>query len=80
MKKNRWGSLSELDRRVRVGSPKYRGLPNRLKHLTAWRAMHKVSPTTNAHASVRMTGTRARTRPSSNLSLRLKEAYVNQHA
>lgn len=69
----RWGHVRELDRRMRVGSPGYRTLPARLKHLMSWRAMHLVG---NGHASVRGYATQKRTRPSSDLPLRHKESYV----
>jgi hypothetical protein len=73
--KNRWGKLSELDGRARIGSPIYQGYPKRLKQLSAWRAMHKVA---GSHMPVRMAGTRAQTRPSSNLPLPAKEAFVKK--
>jgi hypothetical protein len=77
LKRNRWGNLSELDRRFRVGSPGYNAYPTRLKHLHSWRTMHAL--TGNDHMPVRMYGTRHQVRPSSNLRLRgkvSKEAFV----
>jgi hypothetical protein len=73
--KRRWGSLTELDGRARVGSPIYQAYPKRLRQLTAWRAMHRVA---GGHMPVRMAGTRAQTRPSSNLPLPAKEAFVKK--
>ena len=75
-RKPRWGSLSEIDRRIRVGTATFRAQPLRLRHLMAWRGMHAVSPSTPPHASVQMYGTRKKVRPSSNLSLKLKVGYV----
>ena len=76
-KANRWGKVSELDGRFRVGSPGYNGYPTRLKHLAAWRSMHKI---TGSHMPIRMYGTKYKVRPSSNLRLRggnaSKEAFV----
>lgn len=74
--KNRWGRLDELDRRIRVGTQTFDRLPFRLRQLTAWRGMHAVSPSAKPHSSVRMYGTRKKVRPSSNLPLKLKVAYV----
>lgn len=68
----RWGRVRELDRRFRVGSPGYQGYPNRLKHLHAWRQMHAV---VGGHMPVRMAGTRAKIRPSSDMPLPLKEKF-----
>jgi hypothetical protein len=73
--RNRWGSLAELDGRARIGSPKYKAYPKRLQHLTAWRAMHKLA---GSHLPVQMSGTRNGVRPSSNLSLALKERFVQR--
>jgi hypothetical protein len=72
-KSRRWGRVSELDRRLRVGSPGYLEYPRRLKHLAAWRQMHLVAP---GHMPVRMYGTRKRVRPSSDLPLALKESFA----
>lgn len=74
MKAVRWGHLHELDRRIRVGTKRWEALPNRLKHLSAWRAMHKFSRA--GHASVRGYGTRHRVRPSSDLRLKGKVSKV----
>ena len=66
----RWGYVREIDKRIHVGTKRWRGLPNRLKHLSAWRYMHKLNSTRkDAHQPVRMYGTRHRVRPSSDLHL-----------
>lgn len=72
----RWGHLHELDGRFRIGSPGYRGYPLRLKHLAAWRACHLQQVSGGSHMPVRMAGTRAGIRPSSNLPLKRKEKFV----
>lgn len=72
----RWGHLYELDRRVRVGSPKYKLMPLRLRHLLSWRADHAVVG--GDHLPIQMSGTSRGVRPSSNLQLRYKEAFVNK--
>lgn len=69
----RWAHLHELDRRIHVGTRKFRTLPLRIKHLMAWRRMHKVA---GSHLPIRMYGTRHRTRPSSNLRLEGKVSKV----
>lgn len=71
----RWGHKPELDGRFRIGSPGYRSYPLRLKHLSAWFAMHKI---TGDHLPIRMAGTRAGRRPSSNLTLKQKESFVRR--
>ena len=76
-RRNRWGKLSEIDRRHRVGSPGYEQYPDRLKHLLAWRAMHKVA---GGHMPVRMAGTRAKIRPSSDMPIPRKEAFVRKRS
>lgn len=73
----RWGHLAELDRRLRVGSPKYKTLSLRLRHLLAWRADHAV---TGSHTPIQMSGTRNGYRPSSNLPLKLKEKFVQKRS
>lgn len=77
LRRVRWGHVPELDRRFRVGSPGYKTYPNRLKHLHSWRQMHAVAA---GHMSVRMYGTRKRVRPSSDLPLKLKEAFCEARA
>ena len=63
--KVRWGRVREIKHVGRVGDANYNALPLRLKHLSAWRAMHRLAK----HASVRGYGTRNKVRPSSNLRL-----------
>lgn len=72
LRRNRWGKVAELDGRFRIGSPGYQAYPTRLKQLSAWRRMHKVAP---GHMPVRMAGTRAAIRPSSDLPLKSKEKF-----
>lgn len=69
-RKNRWGQLSEIDRRIHVGTQTFRSLPRRLQHLIAWRRMNSLG-----HMPVRMYGTRIGVRPSSDIRLPLKIAY-----
>lgn len=71
-RKNRWGRLAELNGVKKVPCPEFNALPNRLKHLSAWRAMHRLG----SHKSVRGYATQAGIRPSSNLSLKKKLSYV----
>lgn len=73
----RWGHLHELDRRFRIGSAGYNAMPLRLRHLMAWRAMHAVA---GNHLPVQMSGTRQGVRPSSNLILKKKEAFVKRRS
>jgi hypothetical protein len=75
-KKRRWGRLAEIGHIKAVPSTQFNKLPNRLKHLAAWRRMH----TLGSHASVRGFGTQQRIRPSSNLPLRKKLAYIKKRA
>ncbi len=65
----RWGKMKEVDKRIKVGSPAWKGMPKRLRELTAWRRMHMLPGGKKAHIYVRMYGTRAKVRPSSNLRL-----------
>lgn len=67
----RWGHNHEIDRRIHVGTPTWKGLPARLRHLTAWRAAHKLSggKGLSAHMPARMYGTRHKIRPSSDLPI-----------
>lgn len=74
----RWGHLHELDRRLRVGSPKYKLLPLRLRHLLAWRGDHAVVG--GSHTPIKMSGTARGVRPSSNLTLKLKEEFVKKRS
>jgi len=67
--KRRWGSLDEIDYRIKVGSQAWKALPRRIRQLTAWRRMHMLPGGEHAHMPVRMFGTRAGVRPSSNLPL-----------
>jgi len=69
----RWGHLHEIRHVRRVPGAAYRKLPNRLKHLTAWRRMHMFG----GHGKVRMYGTRHGVRPSSNLRLTGKTSKLN---
>jgi hypothetical protein len=69
--KNRWGSVAEIDKRIHVGTEAFQALPKRLQHLSAWRRMNS-----QGHAPVQAHGTLKKTRPSSNLSLKEKLAYV----
>lgn len=71
----RWGKVRELDGRARLKSPVYNAYPTRLKQLHCWRRMHKVA---GSHMPIRMVGTRARIRPSSDLPLKMKEAYLEK--
>jgi len=67
MKSVRWGRVREISHVKSVRSSAFKALPNRLKHLSAWRRMHMQS---GGHASVRGYGTVKKVRPSSNLRLR----------
>jgi hypothetical protein len=69
--KPRWGSISELDKRVHVGTETFKALPRRLQHLSAWRRMNSLG-----HMPVRMYGTRVQIRPSSDIPLKMKVKYV----
>jgi len=71
----RWGSVSELDRRIRVSTTAFRAQPRRLQFLGAWRAAHLVG---NGHTPIQMAGTRAKTRPSSNLPLSKMVSFVKE--
>lgn len=71
--KPRWGRLTEIDKRIHVGTKTWDGLPNRLRHLTAWRRMNS-----KGHMPVRMAGTRMKVRPSSNMNLKTKLRYVQE--
>lgn len=73
--KVRWGHIAELDRRFRIGSPGYQAYPLRLRHLAAWRADHLVA---GSHKPVHMAGVRMQRLPSSNLTLKQKEAFVRR--
>jgi hypothetical protein len=66
----RWGKMREIDKRIHVGTGAWEGMPRRLKHLTSWRRMHMLPGGKAAHMPVRMYGTRAKVRPSSNLRLK----------
>jgi hypothetical protein len=69
-RKQRWGEIKEIDRRIHVGTAAFRSLPRRIKHLMAWRRMNSLG-----HMPVRMYGTRIGIRPSSDIPLKLKIAY-----
>lgn len=72
MRPTRWGRVSELDQRVRVGSSAFRAQPQRLQQLQAWRAMHAI----RSHATIRQFARRHNAKPSSNLPLEAKVNYV----
>lgn len=72
MRATRWGSVRELDRRVRVGTPAFRSQPKRLQQLQSWRAMHAL----RSHDTIRRYARRQNVKPSSDLSLSRKIAYV----
>jgi len=79
-RKVRWGHLHEIDRRIHVGTPAWQGMKLRLRHLSSWRRMHKIS---GGHGPVRMYGTRHKVRPSSNLRLTgrvSKLAYIKRRS
>ena len=80
----RWGHVDQikhvhsvLDRRYSkvVPTKSFTALPLRLKHLSAWRAMHLFP---GGHETPQMVGTRAQVRPSSNLSLKQKLKYLKK--
>lgn len=73
----RWGFKTELDGRFRVGSPGYNAYPLRLKHLSAWYASHKLA---GSHLPVHMAGVRLSRLPSSDMTLRQKEAFVRRRS
>lgn len=69
LKKVRWGHVHELDRRLHVGSTKWKErLPNRLKHLSAWRYLHLLG----RHKQIQNRARRKGVKPSSDLTLRQK--------
>lgn len=70
----RWGHVKEIDYRIKVGTKTWKGLPHRMKQLTAWRRMHMLPGGKGAHNPVRMFGTRHKVRPSSNLPLSGRKA------
>jgi len=70
--KVRWGHVSELDRRLHVGTPAWREMPRRLRHLSAWRRLH----TLDDHHTIHRAAARIGVRPSSNLKLRDKVSLV----
>lgn len=74
-KSNRWGTLKQIRHVRKVPGPAYNRLPRKLKHLASWRAMHVKK----SHKSVRSYARRNGVKPSSNLSLKQKLAYVQRH-
>lgn len=70
----RWGRLSEIDRRIRIGSPAFKGQPKRLQQLMAWRGMHLV----RNHSAIRSYARRRSIKPSSNLPLPVKINYFSE--
>jgi hypothetical protein len=72
VKATRWGRVSEIDRRIRVGTPTFQAQPKRLQQLTAWRAMHAL----RSHNTIRQYARRHHIKPSSDLPLSRKIAYV----
>jgi hypothetical protein len=72
MKPTRWGHVAEIDRRVRVGTVAFQAQPERLQQLQAWRAMHAL----RSHNAIRQYARRREIKPSSDLPLPAKVAYV----
>lgn len=70
MRSVRWARLNEIDRRVSPGTKAFYRQPQNHQELIAWRGMHAVAK--HGHSSVRMFGTQAKCRPSSNLPLEKK--------
>lgn len=72
----RWGHVSEINKSIRVGTNTFKAQPRRLKHLISWRAAHKLA----SHKSVRRYARAQGVKPSSNLLLPKKIAFVLKRA
>jgi len=72
MKKVRWGHVHEINPKARVKNDEFTQQPLRLRHLTAWRAAHALA----SHNTVRRYARSQGVKPSSNLSLPKKMAFV----
>lgn len=71
--RNRWGKVAEIAHVPSVDSPQFKTLPPRLKNLASWRAMHAL----RTHSAVRQFGRRKGYKPSSDLPIKTKVAFVD---
>jgi len=68
LKPVRWGRVPEIDKRLRVGTTAWTKQPDRLKHLSVWRYLHKLG----THNQIRSRARRKGVKPTSDLRLTQK--------
>lgn len=72
----RWGKVSELDRRIHVGTPAFSEYPARLQHLAAWRYLHKLKK----HSTIHRDAAKLGVTPSSDLRLKRKVELAKRYS